>query len=242
MDRWLLACFAIPNLIVLGLWFWRGGRLRWLALAAALLPGICWAGFMRVITTTLEGPYERRQPTGEAQAIVLFPGAVMPPEPERPVPMTGGNSYERAFYAAWLYNHGRQLPILVCGGPDRDGGGLPFSQTIRLMLIHESVPADMVWTEDRSQSTYENALYAAGILRAKNIRRIILVTEAYHMMRAERCMRKLGFEVIPAPCSFRSRFHLRAEHLLPSREDFNYSIDSLHELIGLGWYAVRGRI
>jgi uncharacterized SAM-binding protein YcdF (DUF218 family) len=41
--------------------------------------------------------------------------------------------------------------------------------------IYSGVPAGMIWTEDRSKSTYENALFSAEILRAKGITRIALV-------------------------------------------------------------------
>lgn len=94
---------------------------------------------------------------------------------------------------------------------------------------------------DRSRSTYENAFYSAEILRQKGVGRILLVTEAYHMVRSERCFRKLGLSVIPAPCG--------AHELLPVVSTFipdgGAILDNehaLHEYIGLGWYGIKGRI
>lgn len=240
-DHVLLAVLLAPVVLMTGRWF-RGRRWeRWGAPGSALLVLLFWGPFMRLINGILESPYTQAPPGGDAQAIVLFPGAVMPPEPERPVAVVAGDTYERAFYAAWLYKHQRPLPILACGGPDASSP--PYSHIVRRMLTNEGVPEAMIWTEDRSQNTYENALYAAPILRSRNIHRVILVTEAYHMLRAEMCLRKQGIDVVPAPCSFRSRFRFRIDRLvLPSREFFDYSVDGFHELIGLGWYALRGRV
>src|SRR6185295_11339814 len=101
--------------------FRRPQRFRWLGVAAAVFVLMPWGLFMRAVNTGLEWKYVQGPPQGSGEAIVLLPGAIEPPEPERPVPVVAGNSYERAFYAAWLYTHGRALPILVCGGPDREG-------------------------------------------------------------------------------------------------------------------------
>jgi hypothetical protein len=51
-----------------------------------------------------------------------------------------------------------------------------------------------------------------------------------------------GPDVLSRYCPVQASSSGGTANLLPSREDFNYSLDSLHELIGLGWYAVRGRI
>ena len=58
----------------------------------------------------------------------------------------------------------------------------------------------MIWTEERSRSTHENAVFGAEILRQHEIGRIALVIEARSMLRAESCFRKQGITVVAAPC------------------------------------------
>jgi uncharacterized SAM-binding protein YcdF (DUF218 family) len=108
-------------------------------------------------------------------------------------------------------------------------------------LVGEGVPQDMVWLEERSQSTYENAVFAAEILRARKIRRIALVTDAYHMLRADGCFRKQGLEVIPAPTGFRE-FNYEVSDFVPGWNAIRQSEQLLHEGIGLVWYRLRGRL
>lgn len=80
------------------------------------------------------------------------------------------------------------------------------------------------------------------MLHSKGVRKIVLVTEAYHMLRSERTFRLQGLEVVPAPCGFRSRGHFRGHWLLPDSRALAWTDDGLHEILGLGWYLIRRRI
>jgi uncharacterized SAM-binding protein YcdF (DUF218 family) len=110
------------------------------------------------------------------------------------------------------------------------------------VLEEAGVPASMIWQEDNSSSTYENALFSARILRQKGIHRIALVTEAYHMFRARKCFEKQGLAVVPAACCFRSDVGWSIETLLPSSQAIEWNGDVVHESAGLLWYYLRGWI
>jgi uncharacterized SAM-binding protein YcdF (DUF218 family) len=118
---------------------------------------------------------------------------------------------------------------------------LPFALTMRKILASDGVPIDAIWTEERSRSTHESALYAARMLQEKGIHRIALVTEAYHMLRAEMCFRKQAFQVVPVPCRF-LRFDGNLRELLPSAESIRRNELALHEAVGLLWYWIKNRI
>jgi uncharacterized SAM-binding protein YcdF (DUF218 family) len=97
--------------------------------------------------------------------------------------------------------------------------------------------------EDRSHSTYENALYAAQLLRSRNVHRVVLVTEAYHMLRGVQCFRRQGIDVIPAPCFYRYlHFTGTWREFLPSAGAMHDNDEALHEWIGLLWYRMSGKI
>jgi uncharacterized SAM-binding protein YcdF (DUF218 family) len=106
---------------------------------------------------------------------------------------------------------------------------------MRQVLRESGVPESLIWTEDRSTSTHENALYSAAILREHGIGTIVLVTEAQDMLRAELCFRKEGLVVIPYPISFRHVGPLLDE-LMPGWNAINRNERILHETVGLGWY------
>ena len=164
-----------------------------------------------------------------------------PPRPTLPDALPGPATYLRCRRAAWLFMNWNDLPILVCGGHLLEEGQPSAASLMRQLLLREGIPEDRIWVEERSRSTYENALYASAFLRSKGIRRIALVTEAYHMLRAERSFRKQGLEVVPAPVGFRGPvFDLRS--LLPSPVPIQRNAASLHEWLGLAWYRLRGWI
>jgi uncharacterized SAM-binding protein YcdF (DUF218 family) len=109
------------------------------------------------------------------------------------------------------------------------------------MLEEEGIPPAKIWTEERSRSTYENALYSALVLREHGIHQIALVVEADSMLRAEKCFRKQGLGVTPAPCLFRD-MQFTGEDLLPGWTAIYRAEILLHEGVGILWYRMRGWI
>src|SRR4030095_8230063 len=116
------------------------------------------------------------------------------------------------------------------------------SEVMRHVLETEGgVPADMIWTEKRSRSTHENALYGAEILRENGISRIALIVEASSMPRAAASFRKFGMTVVPAPIRF-TELDGSLMDVFPSWHAIASNGETLHEVLGLLWYRVRGWI
>jgi uncharacterized SAM-binding protein YcdF (DUF218 family) len=113
---------------------------------------------------------------------------------------------------------------------------------MRQLLEGAGVPETMIWTEELSRNTHEDALYGAAILRKHGIQRIALVVDAQSMPRAEACFRKQGIEVVPAPCDFHVFGRPLSEEFLPNWNAVRRNERTLHEVLGLGWYWLRGWI
>jgi uncharacterized SAM-binding protein YcdF (DUF218 family) len=199
----------------------------------------------RLALWTLERGYAPiATPADAVEAIVVFGGGVDPPYPSQPEPVAADSTYRRALYAAWLYRQGQPVPIIVSGGPaDETAPETTVAEVAARILNGAGVPAERIIQEPRARSTYENAAYVAEILRRRGIRRVALVTDGSHMRRSEAALRRHGIEVLPAPCSLRSRRpfpHWR--HYLPSGEAILDNEDCLHEWVALIWYRLRGWI
>ncbi len=220
----------------------RRVKARELALPLAALAGLfaaAWMPLAWLLAQPLEMWYPRRAaPEGDAEAIVVFSGSTHKPRPERPYTLPGFDTYRRTAHAAWLHKNWRAVPVLACGGGAEEE---PYSVTMARLLAAQGVPPEMIWTEERSTSTYENAAFAAGILKRRNITRVALVTDAVHMPRAERALRKQGIAVIAAPCWF-APHPFRGSPKLPGRRGLEQNEATLHEAVGLLWYWVRGWI
>lgn len=239
--------FSLLVLIILISLFWHWRRLksakpRLLCAAVAGLFLMSWPPVSWVAAQTLEGWYVATAfPQGDAEAIVVLSGAVYPATRERPRAIIGYSTLERCEHAAWLYKNWRALPVLACGGLATRQKP-PASVMMRETLEQQGVPPSMIWTEQRSRDTYESAVYGAEMLRGKNIKTIALVTDAYHMLRAEKCFRRQGVTVVAAPCGFSGGFGFRLGNLLPKSGSLMGNEEILHEWLGLGWYKLRGRI
>jgi uncharacterized SAM-binding protein YcdF (DUF218 family) len=172
-----------------------------------------------------------------AQAIVVLASSVDPPHYERPYPLPDAETFGRSEFAAWLHTQRQPLPVLACGGAAE--GAQPLALTMRQLLRKAGVPDTMIWTEEHSRNTHENAVYGAEILRVHGVERVVLVVDAQSMPRATACFRKAGIAVVPAPWRFRE-FGPLSQELLPSWRSIARNELTLHEVVGLAWYRLRG--
>lgn len=97
----------------------------------------------------------------------------------------------------------------------------------------------VTWTEDRSRTTYENALYSAEVLRDANVDTVILITQARGLPRAIWSFEKAGLHAISWNAPRTEPKTGRLEDFLPSSGAFDESFYALHELIGRVYYGLR---
>lgn len=89
------------------------------------------------------------------------------------------------------------------------------------------IPKEALSGERCSQSTEENALFTSAVLYPQQIQKILLLTDAPHMLRSVLVFRGSGFTVIPYPIPLPAHWSAhRQSHLL------------LREYLGLLKYAV----
>ena len=236
--------YTEPLILVFVLIALAGLVLRRRALAAIGILGlllVSWPPVDWLLARPLEAQYSGRLlPASPAQAIVVLSSAMSMPPPSRPYPVPDRTTFGRCEYAAWLFHHWKALPVLICGGPEREGGR-PTSSALREILERDGIPETLIWTEERSRSTHENALYGAEVLRSHGIDTIALVVEAQSMLRAEASFRKQGITVVAAASDYREWGAL-SEELMPSWTAIQRNEITLHETLGLAWYWMRGWI
>lgn len=198
--------------------------------------------FVRVLSLPLEAWYDDKDPRTleTAEAIVVLAGNVHSPLPNRPYSYLSQDTYRRLQHGIWLFKHWKaSVPILVCGGASKNHE--PYSQVMRRVLETEGVPPNLIWTEDRSTSTHENAVYGSEVLHKHGVSRVALIVEASSMPRAAASFRKAGITVVPAPIRF-TRLNLELSDVVPNWQAIALNGETLHELVGLFWYRLRGWI
>ncbi|MFZ7128682.1 MAG: YdcF family protein [Desulfobacterales bacterium] len=93
----------------------------------------------------------------------------------------------------------RVAPRLVLSGGARRHPP-PEALVMKSLVIAGGVPPDAVLVEDRSRTTFENALNCAHIFREHGWRSAIIVTDDFHCFRAGLMFRAAGLAVRTSPC------------------------------------------
>jgi uncharacterized SAM-binding protein YcdF (DUF218 family) len=173
-----------------------------------------------------------------AQAIVVLGAGRYTRPPEYESDTVSGMALERLRYAATLHR-ASGLPLLVSGGS-------PFAEPVaeaELMatVLKTDLGISTRWVESKSRNTFENARFAADMLQAEGIRRVLIVTHAAHMPRSRWAFEQVGLVVVPAPTGFTtiSSFERGVFGYLPAAYGLRRSSTALHERIGLFWYQWR---
>ena len=109
----------------------------------------------------------------------------------------GLGSYWRAVYALLAWRDGHFHDVVVSGGW-QNGVDKPAAEVIADFLVAGGIPRERIFTETRSASTRENALFTTRMIAAWPGRKVLLTSD-YHMFRARRAFEIAGLHVIPRP-------------------------------------------
>lgn len=99
----------------------------------------------------------------------------------------------RAVAASRTYRALGASLVVACGG--RSWDGLVEADELARMLGEDGVPAEAIVRERCSLDTVDNARFAALLLARRGLSRVVVVTCAWHLPRAERNFRAAGLEV-----------------------------------------------
>ncbi len=231
----LLAIFAglllLKRMRMLGITLIAAGSLSlWLLstpfVANALLLGLQVSG-----SATPE-----KMPSLEPTAIVVLGSANRNYSPEYDGVQPDAAAVARLNYAAYLHER-TGLPVLLAGGVAH-GGGRPGAN-VMADYLRERLHIEPRWQDARSRTTEENARYTRDILAAEGIHRVVLVTQAFHMRRAEKLFVAQGFEVVPASTQLADpAMPASWTYWLPLPEALALSRAVVHEYLGLAWYKL----
>jgi uncharacterized SAM-binding protein YcdF (DUF218 family) len=217
---------------------------------ALLWTAVCvlWIGSTPAVSRWLGAAVENqpaRIPAAEAGVadaiVVLSSGRPIAPGPAA---ISEWNDPDRFFGGVELFLAGK-APLLVFTGawsavtPDAPLEGEVLAGYARAM----GVPADRIATTGRVTNTAEEARAVAALLGRGQTApvRILLVTSAFHMSRAQRAFERAGLGVTPFPVDFhRSGEGFSAVHLLPSAAALCQTEGLLREVYGRVFYRVTG--
>jgi len=114
------------------------------------------------------------------------------------------SSADRFIQAVKLYKAGEIKHLLISGGNGKtDENSFQEAAWVKGELLAFGVPDSVIFIEDKSNNTNENAANSKIILDSSHLRPpYLLITSAFHMPRAALTFRKAGVVVDPFPCNY----------------------------------------
>ena len=233
---WLGAAYAFYRHRRKGGWILLGLAVGLSALQLANVPARLLAG--------LEHPYL----VGSAKSI----------EPAEAVVVLGGyaqpftNSYlkvefsepcDRILTGVGLIRAGKGR-VLVLGGGGWGDPPLPYeADAVKQFIVAWNLVSVPIESLGANENTHDEAVHAVALARQHGWKKVILVTSAWHMRRAEATFIKAGLDVVPVGCDFQgSMVFAKPRHTFftPRSESMIRFKLWLEEVLGYWAYRVRG--
>ena len=158
------------------LWRWMRGLCLAIGIAWLL---VTFTPLTRWYAQALSGPWQ--QPQGD---VLIVLGADQPS-----YGYIGLASYWRSVYAVRAWREGTFRTVVISGGRG-------VAESMKEFMVFSGVPAANILTETRSESTRENALFTAPILKSLPGRKVLLTSD-FHVYRGVGAFRKAGIDVAP---------------------------------------------
>lgn len=182
----------------------------------------------------------------EVEAIVILAGSASVPGTSGRVAELSSSSWNRLWQGIKVFHSlDKKAPIIYSGGTVYKSDIIEANIVLQVMR-GLGVPEEFLLFENGSRNTYESAVEVKKILDLRfpgNPRhRVALVTSAWHLSRADRVFKKLGIDTVPWPCDYHCVNHFSMRLLIPDSGAFSISQAAFHELVGLLFYRLLGRI
>jgi len=195
---------------------WRRSLRRLLRLALTVI--IVW-GIGAVILSVVIVAYGETDRAERADVIiVLGAGIRMDGRP-------GPGLLRRATHAAILYEQGYADNVICAGGFPTRGVQRSEADACREVLEARGVPRAAIYLEESSRSTEENAVYSKIIMEENGWQRALVVSDPYHLLRANVIFNQAGVT------------HTSSPAVSPSLGQYAPSV--IREVVALHWQVFK---
>ena len=150
-----------------------------------------------------------------------------------------GSASSRFWGGVELFRSGKAPQLVFTDGlMPWQGDQEPEGQVLRRKALELGLPAGAMRVSGPAQNTAQEATAVRQALGLQ-VSRIILVTSAFHMPRAQKMFEQAGFEVSAYPVDFGvSARETTLMDFLPRAGAFKNAATAVREFLGRGYYAL----
>lgn len=240
----LAALWLVLVAVALGaLWRRRWRAALGTALLAAVLSLVGATRWPAHLLASLERPYAGVQLAAlpDADAVVML-GGQLTPSPHDVFGFELDGAADRVLTAVEAVRQRKGRALVLGGGWNPDVPNPGEGELLRRWITHWQVAPVPVHVLGLCRDTRDEAERTRRLAETNGWRRVVLVTSAAHMRRAEATFRKAGLEVVCLACDFEGLAALqtaRANYLVPGLRGFEMLHRYLYEQVG--WWVYRWR-
>ena len=171
-------------------------------------------------------------------AIVVLSGMIKVVGDEENLKYEFTDSIDRFFTGLDLFNNDNAPILILTRGKMPWSVGIAEGEYLKVLAIKYGVPEENIILTDEVQNTDQEAKSIKEILTENS--KIILVTSAFHMPRAEKVFKAANINVIPFPVDFQSsKLKTTIMDFIPSAVSLFDTSHFLREMIGRLYYYLK---
>ena len=148
---------------------------------------------------------------------------------------------DRFFGGIALFKAGKSPRLVFTGGKmPWDKAKKTEGEVLKEYAISNGIPSEKIFITKDVENTADEAVAVKELISPN--KRIILVTSAFHMYRANRLFEKKGFIVIPLKVDFKASGNNQVTFMdfLPSAINLELTEVGIREMIGRIYYIIKG--
>ena len=189
----------------------------------------------------LESDYELNQPSKveTANAIVILSGIVRTIKTKNGLNYEWGEAADRIFSGIDLFKLNKAPTLILTGGKLPWSIGVPEGEFLREEAIKLGIPKKDILLTENVENTDQEAKAIKKLLSLDDPK-VILVTSAFHMPRAQLVFEAAGISVIPFPVDFLiGTGKITLMNFIPSASSFAGTSFFVREMIGRTYYNLK---
>ena len=173
-----------------------------------------------------------------ADAIVVLSGMIRVIGDEENLKYEFNDAVDRFFAGLDLFNKNKSPTLILTRGKMPWSVGIAEGEYLKELAIKYNIPEEKIILTEEVQNTDQEAKAIKKILADNS--KIILVTSAYHMPRAEKVFKAANINAIPFPVDFKSyKSTTTMMDFIPSAESLFNTSHFVREMIGRLYYDLK---
>ena len=189
----------------------------------------------------LESNYKLNQVSEvqEADAIVVLSSMVKVIKNKNNLDYEWGESVDRIFAGIELFKENKSQTLILTRGKLPWSVGVPEGEYLREFAIKFGVPEKNILITENVENTDQEAKAIKKLLSI-NDPKVILVTSAFHMPRAQTVFEAAGINIVAFPVDFQSgESKLTLMSFIPSANSLSGTSFFVREMIGRTYYKLK---